>query len=190
MTTRDRILACAVTELEAHGLDGLSLRAVGAKASITPMAVYRHFSDKSDLLRAVGEHALGQWQERVAAIATDNLRDWFYAVVKASIAFGLDEPALFDAAFVLKTKAERIYPEDFRAGRSPVIGQFAARLAEGQAEGLVRAGDPLELAMGAWGVLHGLIGLHRSGRFSLSRQDFTDLCLRSAARLIITGESL
>lgn len=190
MTTRDRILDCALSELADHGLDDLSLRAVSMKAGVTPMAVYRHFSDKSDLLRAVGEHALGQWQARVAAVTASDLQGWFRAVTEASVAFGLDEPALYDAAFVLRTKAERIYPEDFRAGKSPVIGLLTARLAEGQAAGKVRPGDPLDLAMGVWGVLHGLIALHRSGRFSLSRQDFIDLCLRSAARVVTAGEVL
>ncbi len=189
MTTRDRILDCALDELAAHGLERLSLRAVGVKAGITPMAVYRHFSDKADLLRAVGEHALSEWQSRVAAVTATELGGWFRAMAEANVAFALDEPALYDAAFVLKTKAERVYPEDFRAGRSPVIGLLATKLAEGQTAGQVRAGDPLELAMGVWGVLHGLIGLHRSGRFSLSREDFTALCLRSAARMIMEDEA-
>lgn len=188
MTTRDRILTCALAELETRGLDGLSLRAAGVKAGITPMAVYRHFSDKADLLHAIGQHALGEWQKRIMPIEATSLRGWFRAVTDASIAFALDEPALYDAAFVLQTRAERVYPEDFRAGRSPVIGLLTAKLAEGQAAGIVRTGDPLELAMGVWGVLHGLIGLYRSGRFSLSRQDFTALCLRSAARIATTGE--
>lgn len=188
MTTRDRILDCAIAELEANGLEGLSLRAAGVKAGVTPMAVYRHFHDKADLLRAVGEHALDQWQKRVAAVTAAGLREWFRAVTEASVAFALDEPALYDAAFVLKTRAERVYPEDFRAGRSPVIGLLAAKLAEAQGAGAVRTGDPLELAMGIWGVLHGLIGLYRSGRFSLSREEFTALCLRSAARMVTTGD--
>lgn len=69
MTTKERILAIAISELEAKGLDGLSLRAVGQKAGITPMAVYRHFADKAALLQAVGAHALEMWQRRVQAFA-------------------------------------------------------------------------------------------------------------------------
>ncbi|KQV41147.1 TetR/AcrR family transcriptional regulator [Massilia sp. Root335] len=188
MTTKERILAIAISELEAHGLDGLSLRAVGQKAGITPMAVYRHFADKAALLQAVGAHALDRWQRRVQAIGALPLLAGFDAIATAFVDFALDEPALFDAAFVLKTRAERIYPDDFEAGRSPVIGGFALRLAEGQAAGLVRAGPPLELAMAVWGVLQGLVALHRSGRFNLSRPAFTALCLRSAARIYLKGD--
>ncbi|MCR6658645.1 MAG: TetR/AcrR family transcriptional regulator [Asticcacaulis sp.] len=188
MTTRDRILTIAIAELEAKGLEGLSLRAVGQKAGITPMAVYRHFADKAVLLQALGEYALGVWQARIQAQTGLPLLAGFAAMATAFIDFALDEPALFDAAFVLKTRAERIYPEDFEAGRSPVIGGFAHRLAEGQAAGLVREGPPLELAMAVWGVLQGLVGLHRSGRFNLSRPDFTALCLRSAERIYLKGD--
>jgi AcrR family transcriptional regulator len=188
MTTRDRILTRAISELEANGLEGLSLRAVGQKAGITPMAVYRHFADKADLLQALGEHAFGVWQDRIAALEGLPLLAGFEAMSTAFVDFALDEPALFDAAFVLKTRAERIYPEDFEAGRSPVIGGFARRLAEGQAMGVVREGPPLELAMAVWGVLQGLVGLHRSGRFNLSRPDFTALCLRSAKRIYLKGD--
>jgi AcrR family transcriptional regulator len=188
MTTRDRILTIAIAELEAKGLEGLSLRAVGQKAGITPMAVYRHFADKAALLQALGEYALGRWQARIEAMADLPLLEGFTVMAAAFVDYALDEPALFDAAFVLKTRAERIYPEDFEAGRSPVIGGFAQRLAEGQTAGLVRDGPPLELAMAVWGVLQGLVGLHRSGRFNLSRQAFTALCLRSAERIYLKGD--
>ncbi len=188
MTTRDRILTIAIAELEARGLEGLSLRAIGQKAGITPMAVYRHFKDKAALLQALGEYALGVWQARIAAMADLPLLAGFEAMATAFVDYALDEPALFDAAFVLKTRAERIYPEDFEAGRSPVVGGFARRLSEGQAAGVVRDGPPLELAMAVWGVLQGLVGLHRSGRFNLSRPDFTALCLRSATRIYLKGD--
>ncbi|MGV1759590.1 TetR/AcrR family transcriptional regulator [Rhizobium sp. A22-96] len=184
MSTRIVILNCALDELQAVGLDKLSLRAVGKRAGITPMAVYRHFQDKADLLHALGDHALSQWQARVEQIQDVDFRGWIDAVTRAFIDLALDSPALFDAAFVLKTRAERVYPQDFVGGRSPVVGAFSTRLADGQQRGLVRPGDALEIAIFSWGLLQGLIGMHRSGRFNLSREDFTDMCLRAVARLI------
>jgi AcrR family transcriptional regulator len=188
MTTSERILASALLELDARGLDGLSLRAVGVRAGLTPMAVYRHFADKADLLRAVGAHAFDVWQSRIAALPVSDLPAWLDGCGTAFVDFALDEPALFDAAFVLKTDIERVYPEDFRAGRSPVITLLTEQLQRGQAQGFVRAGDALELAMAVWAVLQGLAGLHRSGRFRMERADFTALCLRSAARVYSSAD--
>lgn len=187
MTTAERILHCALEELAERGLDGLSLRSVGTKAGITPMAVYRHYADKADLLRALGEHAFAVWRGQVEAIPGTDVRLWLEGAARAFIDFAMDDPALFDAAFVLRTKVERIYPEDFRAGKSPAVSLMVAQLTRGQAEGLVRAGDPLEMAMAVWGVLQGLIQLHRSGRFNMARKDFTALCLRSAERVYAVG---
>lgn len=187
MSTAERILYCALEELAARGLEGLSLRSVGTKAGITPMAVYRHYANKADLLRALGEHAFQVWRGRVERIPDAGTRLWLDSAARAFVDFAMDDPALFDAAFVLRTEVERIYPEDFRAGKSPVVSLMVAQLTRGQAEGLVRAGDPLEMAMAVWGVLQGLIQLHRSGRFDMARQDFTELCLRSAQRIYAVG---
>jgi AcrR family transcriptional regulator len=187
MSTAERILHCALEELTKRGLEGLSLRSVGTKAGITPMAVYRHYADKADLLRALGEHAFAVWRRRVEAIPGTDVRLWLEDAARAFVDFAMDDPALFDAAFVLRTEVERVYPEDFRAGKSPVVSLMVAQLTRGQAEGLVRAGDALEMAMAVWGVLQGLIQLHRSGRFDMARQDFTELCLRSAQRIYATG---
>ena len=90
MTTKERILAIAISELEAKGLDGLSLRAVGQKAGITPMAVYRHFADKAALLQAVGAHALEMWQRRVQMFAGLPLLAGFNALATAFVDFALD----------------------------------------------------------------------------------------------------
>ncbi len=187
MKTAERILHCALEELAARGLEGLSLRSVGTRAGITPMAVYRHFTDKADLLRALGEHAFAVWQRRVEVIPQTDTQMWLEDAARAFVDFAMDDPALFDAAFVLRTEVERIYPEDFRKGKSPAVSRMVEQLTRGQTEGLVRAGDPLEMAMAIWGVLQGLIQLHRSGRFNMARKDFTALCLRSAARIYAMG---
>ena len=187
MKTSQRILDSALKELESRGLEGLSLRSIGIKAGVTPMAVYRHYADKADLLRALGEHAFAVWRRRIEAIPGGDARLWLSVAARAFVDFAMDQPALFDAAFVLRTEVERIYPEDFRAGKSPAVSLMVEHLMLGQAEGTVRSGDPLEMAMAVWGVLQGLVGLHRSGRFNMARREFTELCLRSAERIYGAG---
>src|SRR5712691_13247353 len=43
----------AVHTIQAKGVDGVTLRAVGQKLGVSRTALYRHFSDKSALLAAV-----------------------------------------------------------------------------------------------------------------------------------------
>jgi AcrR family transcriptional regulator len=184
MSTRQRLLKCALQELESKGIEDFSLRSVGANAGLSAMAVYRHFANKDELLRVVGEEAFESWRERIAKIREQNIEKWMRKVTRAYAEFALDEPARFDACFVLKTHVERVYPEDFRAGKSPVISLSMERIRQAQASNELVDGDPLEMAMLVWAQVHGLVMLHRSGRFSLPRARFIALCLRCADQLL------
>ena len=185
MSAKQRILACALEELERSGVEGFSLRAVGVAAGYTPMAIYRHYRNREELLAAVGEEAFAAWKRRVDAIPAVGAVAWLRLSARAYIEFALDEPARFDACFVLKTRVERLYPDDFAAGKSPVISLAMQRIAAAQVDGALAKGDPLELALFLWAELHGLAMLHRSGRFAMERTAFLALCARCADRALI-----
>jgi AcrR family transcriptional regulator len=184
VSTREELIRCALKELETKGLENFSLRAVGANAGLSAMAVYRHFANRDELLRVLAEDAFNDWRRRVTAIREPDFKKWISKLTRAYVNFALDEPARFDACFVLKTHVERIYPEDFRAGKSPVISLSMQRISEAQQRGELLEGDPLEIAMLFWAHLHGLVMLHRSGRFSLPRSQFVSLCLRCSNHVL------
>lgn len=184
MSTRQHLIKCALEELERKGTENFSLRAVGTKAGLSAMAVYRHFANREELLRVLAEDAFDDWRRRVASIREPDLEKWLRKVTRAYVNFALDEPARFDACFVLKTHVERVYPDDFRAGKSPVISMSMERIREAQQKNQLVAGDPLEMTMLVWAQVHGLVMLHRSGRFSLPRSQFTALCLRCSDHLL------
>ena len=183
MLAKQRILTCALDELQRSGVEGFSLRAVGVAAGITPMAVYRHYRNREDLLAAAGEEAFGVWKARIGAIKAAHPLDWLRLASRSYAEFALDEPALFDACFVLRTSVERLYPADFIAGKSPVIALVVKRIEEAQAQGQLARGDALEAAMSLWAQLHGLVMLHRSGRFAMKREDYLGLCARCIERV-------
>ena len=178
MEAKQRILRCALDELQRSGVEKFSLRAVGVAAGITPMAVYRHYRDREDLLAAAGEEAFAVWKARAGAIKSADPLDWLRQVGRAYAEFALDEPEFFDACFVLRTSVERLYPADFIAGKSPVVALAVTRIEEAQAQGQLAPGDALEAAMALWAQVHGLTMLHRSGRFAMKRADYLELCAR------------
>jgi AcrR family transcriptional regulator len=184
MDTRQLLIEGAMKEIEHKGLDQFSLRAVGGAAGLSPMAVYRHFKNKRELLRAVGEEAFHAFNTRAAAISDASLQSWLRKLTRAYVEFYLDSPGRFEACFVLRTSVERIYPRDFRAGQSPVISMMARRLEAAQAAGQLQRTDALELALQLWAQVHGLVTLHKAGRFSLPRKAFLGLCERAAERLV------
>lgn len=54
---RDSIIAACVELIEREGIEAFTMRRLGAALGVDATAVYRHFRDKDDLLRAVGDHA-------------------------------------------------------------------------------------------------------------------------------------
>lgn len=56
--TRERIVEVAMRLIETDGAGRFTLRRLGDALSADPTAVYRHFRDKGELLRAVGDRAI------------------------------------------------------------------------------------------------------------------------------------
>lgn len=56
--TRERIVQNALSLLDAEGKEAFSMRKLASKLSVDPMAVYYHFTNKSDLMHAVMQSML------------------------------------------------------------------------------------------------------------------------------------
>lgn len=69
MTTRDDLLKAAMELLDAAGPEGVTLRAVGARAGVSHNAPYKHFRDKEALLASVAAHELDRLGVTIAASA-------------------------------------------------------------------------------------------------------------------------
>lgn len=66
--TRQSLLDAAAELLDLGGLEAVTLRAVGARAGVTRGAPYRHFSDKENLLIAVGTRAWHELGDRIGTV--------------------------------------------------------------------------------------------------------------------------
>lgn len=104
---RAALLEAALTSTRAGGPAALSLREVTRTVGVSPAAAYRHFSDRSLLLRAVAlevQERMGQTMRRrmrAPRNATPGERALrrLRGVGLGYIAFALDEPGWFEAAF-------------------------------------------------------------------------------------------
>jgi AcrR family transcriptional regulator len=127
---------------------------------------YRHFADKDALLNALMADGLAAWEERVRAIRAKAPLQWLERLTDEFLSFALEEPHRFDAAFFLPAPKARQYPDDFAAGRSPVIGMAVVKIDQARAEGLLGDTPALDVALTLSALAQGLISMHRARRFS------------------------
>ena len=168
--SRDRIFAAAKSVLEQEGVGALSVRKVAERAGVSPMAMYNHFADKDALLNALMEDGLAAWERMARAIRARDPMDWLDRLMEAFLDFAVDEPHLFDAAFLLPASKARLYPDDFVAGRSPVIAMMMVRLDQAKADGRLVNKPTLDMALAMAAMSQGFVSMHRARRFSGDKQ--------------------
>jgi AcrR family transcriptional regulator len=170
LMTRDRILTAAKSVLDREGLSGLTIRKVAARARLSPMALYRHFADKSALLDALTDDGFARWEQIVRSFRADDPMEWLEELIDAFASFALKQPHLFDAAFFLPAPGARQYPNDFVAGRSPVVAMMMVRIDEAKADRRLGDKPALEIALALSALGQGLVSMQRANRFSSEQQ--------------------
>ena len=88
---RDRIVQRALEIADAEGLDAVSFRRLAADFGVTPMALYRHVSDRDDLLTAMTDLVLAE-----IGLPNENHDDWVQTlreVLRSAVAAYTRHPA-------------------------------------------------------------------------------------------------
>lgn len=183
--TARRIRAAARGLFEREGPDAVSMRRVAEAVGITPMAIYRHFANREALLKRISDDSFREIAHHWAARKSggDPLAQ-LVAIQMIYLDYALAHPHLFDHAFSVPRDDARRFPEDFRARRSPTLNVVHDAVLEAQARGVLRAGDPWDIAMTLWAHSHGLIALYRAGRFSYDDRRFQVFYKASLGRLL------
>lgn len=165
-STQTRIFLAARALFDEAGLEGLSMRRIAEKVGITAMAIYRHFPDKDALLNALMLDGFAAWEARIEKLRAPEPLAWLRQMDDAFLEFALQEPRRYEAAFLFKASAARRYPEDFLAGRSPVVSKILARLEQARAQGLIGDVPAIDIAITCAALSQGLVSLYRAGRFT------------------------
>jgi AcrR family transcriptional regulator len=168
--SKDRIFAAARAILEREGIEGLSVRKVATRAGVSTMAMYRHFADKDALLNALMDDGLAAWEKVARAIRVEDPMEWLEAVIEAFLKFALSQPHRFDAAFFLPASEARRFPDDFVAGRSPVIAMIMIRIDQAKADGRLGDTPAVDVALALASMAQGLVSMQRANRFSSDKQ--------------------
>jgi AcrR family transcriptional regulator len=161
------------------------MRRVAVAVGITPMAIYRHYPDRSSLLNALAD-------EGFAELATQLANKRFFGTIEQRLAkmgeiyleHALQHPRLFELMFLKPREGARRYPQDFKAGRSPTANLMTEVVQEGMNSGYFRKDDAWEIVFEMGALSHGLIMLYLGGRMGIPPAKFRAFYRRSFRRYI------
>ena len=160
-TVREGLLAAAARLFVEVGEAGFSMRALAAEAGCSPMAAYRYFQTKDDLLAAVRARAYRRLADTLESVA-DGERRKARDIGEAYVRFADENPAEYRLMFDLTQPDETLYPELVQAAARArwCMNKYVREMVEAG----VLAGDPELLGYVFWAAIHGLIVLKLAGR--------------------------
>lgn len=166
---RRALLDAALPVIDEKGVDGLSLRELAAGLGVSHAALYHHFAGKSALIDALADEAGALLDERMAAAereAGSDSRERLIAIGMAYVTFAVERSDYY-AAFTASRGTQSV------AGSGPstateLRGDSWTRLLvvvdACQSDGVLPKGDPVDLGVYLWSLVHGLAELWRSGQ--------------------------
>ena len=161
------LVEAALHTIQREGVEAVTLRGVGKDVGVSRTALYRHFADKSALLRAVARE--GFRMLRVALVASwENAgkgRPGFDAMGQAYVRFAVENPSHYRVMFGAAILGSAVDPELEQEGRA-AFQSLVDALLEQQSEGIMVPDHPLQLALYIWSVVHGVAMLAIDGRFA------------------------
>jgi AcrR family transcriptional regulator len=183
-TTR-RIATAARRLLDKEGAEAVTMRRVAQAVGITPMAIYRHYSDRAGLLNALADTGFAELTARLARQRfPGGIEQQLTKMAEIYLEHALHNPRLFELMFLKPREGARRYPRDFKAGRSPTANLMAAAVEEGMKNGHFRKDDVWEIVFEMGALSHGLIMLYLGGRMAVPPTRFRAFYRRSFRRYI------
>jgi AcrR family transcriptional regulator len=161
------LLQAALRTIQREGVEAVTLRGVGKDLGVSRTALYRHFDDKSALLRAVAQE--GFRMLRVALVEAwernGKGRPGFEAMGEAYVRFAVDNPAHYRVMFGASLLGTAADPELEREGAAAFQALVDA-IVEQQRDELIVNDPPLQLALHIWSLVHGVAMLAIDGRLA------------------------
>ena len=161
----NELLKAAAALVAERGPQRFSLREVARRARVSEAAPYWHFASKEALLAGVAEQgflALAALMAEVRQRVKDPRRQ-LQELGVAYVQFALAHPSHLRVMFGPEIHDKSAHPT-LKVAADRAFGLLVSAISDGQRAGQTRDGDPEELAVSAWALVHGLSALIIDGQ--------------------------
>ena len=162
---RRALLDEALATIHAEGVEGVTLREIGARLGVSRTALYRHFADKRALLAAVATEGFRTLRQQLIASWEEGGRGRpaFESMGVAYIRFAAANPSHYRVMFGGFVDPDACDPE-LTAEAAGAFQALVDALTALQRDGTMRAEDTVTMARFVWAVVHGVAMLGIDGQ--------------------------
>ena len=158
------LLDAAETVLSREGLAGVTIREVAAEAGVAPMGVYNRFGSKDGLIAALVMRSFDLLREAVEVPDEPDPLRRLRRSGQRYREFALSHPQHYTVIFLSSSAhaAAEGQPEVEEHARA-AFEALVNHVVYGMQAGVIRAGDPVDLAQQIWSTVHGAVALELGG---------------------------
>src|SRR5688572_6506791 len=171
---RRALLDQALATIRTEGVDGVTLRDIGARLGVSRTALYRHFADKRALLSAVATEGFRMLRARLLegwrSGGVREFNDMGVAYIRFAMANSSHYRVMFGGFVDDGPRDEELTRESTAAFQALVDAIVSL-----QKDGAVRKDDPLQLARFIWATVHGVSMLIIDGQLRHQQAHIDDL---------------
>jgi AcrR family transcriptional regulator len=155
---RRKILDAARDLFATRGYDHVTMRAVADAIEYSPTAIYHHFEDKDDLVRALCNEDFGRLLHafQKEAPPADPI-EWIRQLGRAYARLGIETPNYYRFMFMTPLRPDYTPGPDDPGQQSFEV--LRAAVAKAIETGAFRPGDPDTVAQVLWAGIHGAVAL-------------------------------
>lgn len=156
---RAAMIAATVALVEEAGAEGVTVREAARRAGVSSGAPFRHFPNKTALMTAVAEEAMGRLRAAITAglgaCAADDPRARLAAMGRAYFDWVIANPTHF-RVISDRTLIDFDGSDSLRADNAALQASMTAIIGDAQSRGLMRPGDVAGMALALRGLSYGL----------------------------------
>lgn len=186
---RQSLIAGAIDLISEAGFEQVSLRQVARRVGVSHNAPYRHFADKEALLAAVSEEgfqALRSVLEAAQAEMSPDSPHRLGVLGMAYVQFAIANPAHYRVMFGQYHCDLGQHPDLEKASQQS-FEVLVDAIEQGQAAGVLRTADPINMARVAWSLVHGQSMLALDNKFQLEPGEEFEAFLQFSAQILLEG---